>query len=272
MRHWLITGAASGLGRCLFEAAVATGDCATATVRRVEDAETLERLAPGRAKAIILDLSDSMVVREVASKLDGIDVLVNNAGYSLEGVVEATSAEEMRALFDVMLFAPVELIKAVLPAMRSQGCGIILNIGSIGAHVQPGGSSIYGSAKAALETLSAGLAREVEPFGVRVVTVVAGAFRTSIGTSRRSVERALPAYAEIDAARREVLKLFTGQQRGDPSRAAAAIMAFVEQNCPADRFALGPDAVDAMHSHASALREQADLLRGLSDSTDFAAA
>ena len=122
MRHWLITGAASGLGRCLFEAAVATGDCATATVRRVEDAETLERLAPGRAKAIILDLSDSMVVREVASKLDGIDVLVNNAGYSLEGVVEATSAEEMRALFDVMLFAPVELIKAVLPAMRSQGC------------------------------------------------------------------------------------------------------------------------------------------------------
>jgi len=272
MRNWFITGASSGFGRALAEAALARGDHVVGTVLDPADAPALEALAPGRAQAVVLDVTDRDASARAIEAAGRIDILVNNAGYSLEGVVEATSLDEMRRLIETHLIAPIALSQAALPAMRKQRSGHIINISSQAAHMPGGGVSIYAAAKAGIETLSAGLAREVAQFGIWVTAVVPGAFRTALGTARRSAGARIADYEASDQARRAFLATLTGGQRGDPARGAAAILALTDLPEPPMRFAIGPDAIEGLRDHAAELIENVRRWEALGSDTDFKSA
>lgn len=269
MRHWLITGVSSGLGRALANAALMRGDRVTGTLRDRSAAKVFEELGPGRASAEILDVTDAQAVRDLVSRAGPVDILVNNAGFSLEGVLEASAPEDVLDQFEVHLLAPVRLIQAVLPSMRERRSGRILSIGSLAAHLSGGGVAPYAAAKAAIETLAANLASEVAPFGIKVTTIVPGAFRTSLGQSRKSAGVAIEDYAEADAARRRWFAAWSGTQRGDPSRAADAILAVCDFEDPPSRVALGPDAVEGLRTHAEELIRCAEWSSDLRIKTDF---
>jgi len=269
MRNWFITGASSGFGRALAEAALAHGDHVIGTLLDPADSTAFEALAPGRAQAVILDVTDLDAASRAVEAAGPIDVLVNNAGYSLEGVVEAVSIGEIRRLIETHLIAPINLMQAALPAMRKRRSGRIINISSHAAHEPGGGVSIYAAAKSAIETLSRSLAKEVAPFGIRVTTVVPGAFRTSLGAMRRSAKTDIRDYAASDEARREFLASLTGTQRGDPAKGAAAILALADLDEPPTRFAIGPDAIGGLRAHAAELLGQADRWEALGGATDY---
>ncbi len=269
MKNWFITGASSGLGRALADAALARGDRVTGTFRDPAAASAFETGGEGRARGVLLDVTDSESAARAIAECGAIDVLVNNAGYSLEGVVEATTIAEVQGQIDTHLIAPLVLIRAALPGMRARRSGRILNLGSLAAHTPNGGTSVYAAVKAGIETLSLGLANEVAPFGIRVTTVVPGAFRTRLGTSRRSVGAQIADYAEADEARRTRLAAFSGSQRGDPARAAQAMLAIADADDPPLIFGLGPDGLDGLRAHATLLNEQADRWAELGGATDF---
>lgn len=270
MRHWLITGVSSGIGRALATAALTRGDCVTGTVRNPSAVKAFEALAPGRASAAVLDVTDAHAVRDVIARAAPVDILVNNAGFSLEGVLESSSLDDVWAQLAVHVLAPISLIHAVLPSMRERRSGRIVSIGSLAAHSSGGGVGPYAAAKAAIEILSANLATEVAPFGIKVTTIVPGAFRTSLGHSRKSASAAIEDYAEADAARREWFAAWSGTQRGDPARAADTIIALCDREDPPSCFALGPDAVEGLRSHAAELIRCADWSVDLGIKTDFA--
>lgn len=269
MRSWFITGASSGIGQALAEAALARGDRVAATFRSDVQAEGFTALAPGRSLGVRLDVTDLGAIGPAVAQAGDIDILVNNAGYSLEGVVETTSIAVAQAQVATHLLGPLALIQAVLPAMRARGAGHIVNIGSLAAHTPGDGVGIYAAAKAALETLSASLASELSPLGVHVTSVVLGAFRTGISAARQSTCGSVADYAVLDAARRARFEAAAGRQRGDPARAAAAIIEMVDASHPPRRFALGPDAIDGLRRNAAALIEAADASEALGGSTDY---
>jgi NAD(P)-dependent dehydrogenase (short-subunit alcohol dehydrogenase family) len=273
VRNWFITGVSSGLGRALAEAVLAHGDSVTGTLRSREACDRFAALVPGRSRAALLDVTDLDGVRAAIEEAEraggGIDILVNNAGYSFEGTVEAASFEEIRAQFETNLFGPIAFIKAVLPFMRARRHGHIFNVGSMAAHVASDGIAIYGSVKLALEALSEGLAREVESFGIRVTMVVPGAFRTELGSSRRSAAANILDYAALDRHRRERLAQLSGTQRGDPRKAAAAILAVLDTPTPPFRLVLGPDAVDGLRVKFVTAVQELARWDTLSKSTDL---
>jgi NAD(P)-dependent dehydrogenase (short-subunit alcohol dehydrogenase family) len=181
-RIWLITGANSGFGRAITEAAVAAGDTVVATARNVENLNELISAHPGRVDTLSLDVTNpgaaAAVAADVAGRYGQIDVLVNNAGRSHVGALEETTDAELRAMFDVGVFGPAALIRAVLPHMRARGSGTIVQISSMGGQMSFAGFSAYSATKFALEGMSEALADEVRPLGIRVLIVEPGAFRT----------------------------------------------------------------------------------------------
>ncbi len=258
------------MGLALAKAALARGDMVTGTVRTAEAADRLSALAPERAIALQLDVTDLAALEAAIDAVPPIDVLVNNAGYSLEGVVEATSIAAIREQIETHVMAPITLARAVLPGMRARRSGHILNVSSLAVHTPAGGTSVYAAAKAAIETLSIGLAREVAPFGIRVTAVVPGAFRTRLGEARRSAGEQIPDYAEDDARRQARLAAMNGRQRGDPARAAAALLALVNADEPPLRFAIGADAIGGMLANAALLVAETERWSHIGSDTDFA--
>jgi len=269
MRHWFITGTSSGLGRALAEAALGRGDRVTGTVLDPRDCEAFEALAHGRAKAVVLDVTDAAACERAIDAASSIDILVNNAGYSLEGVLEACSMDEIQRLLAVHLMAPIALMKAVLPGMRARRSGHIFNIASQAAHMPTPGISIYAAAKAAVETLSRAVAQEVAPFGIKVTVLVPGAFRTALGAARQSAGVRIDDYADSDEARRAFLASFTGMQRGDPAKAAAAVIRLLDFDSPPSVFAIGPDAFAGLRDHAERLMLDANQWETCGRATDF---
>ena len=174
----LITGVSSGFGRALSEQALAQGHRVVGTVRNAQAAQAFEALCPGRAHARLLDVTqfdaiDSMVA-EMEAELGAVDVLVNNAGYGHEGILEESPLSDLRRQFDVNVFGPVAMIKAVLPFMRARRRGHILNITSMGGYMTMPGIAYYCGSKFALEGISDALAREVQAFGIAVTAVAPG--------------------------------------------------------------------------------------------------
>lgn len=269
MRHWFITGVSSGLGRALAETILARGEYVTGTVREAKAAASFEELAPGRARSTMLDVSDERSCRAAIAAAEPIDILVSNAGYSLEGMLEATPINDLRAQVDVHLIAPAVLIQAVLPAMRVRRSGHIIVIGSLAAHLRSGGTTAYAAVKAAVETLCVNLASEVSPFNIAVTAVSPGAFRTDLGKSRRSAASVIDDYAEADARRRAWFTEWSGTQRGNPAKAADAILALADMESPPSLFALGPDSIAGMRSHAADLLACAERSDTIGIATDF---
>ena len=249
MSTWFITGCSTGLGRALAEAVIGTGHNAVVTARDVTKVADLADTAPERVLAVALDVTKPEQVTSAVQQAqerfaDGIDVLVNNAGYGYRAAVEEGDDAEVRALFETHFFGTVAMIKAVLPRMRARRSGAIVNISSIGATVTPVGSGYYAAAKAAIEGVSGALRGELAPLGISVTIVEPGAFRTDFA-GRSLVESAtiIDDYADTAGKRRKENDTMDGNQAGDPAKASAAIIAAVEASDPPAFLLLGPDAL-----------------------------
>jgi len=273
MRKWLITGVSSGLGRALARAVAAQGDIVAGTVRTQQAQQAFAELHPGRTQGFLLDVTDhdaaETTIRAANEALGGIDVLVNNAGYSFEGTLEETAWAEIYGQFAANFFGPIAVMKAVLPIMRARQSGMIMNVTSIAGYVAGAGIGAYGSAKLALEAMSRSVAQEVAPFGVHVMTVVPGAFRTDLGQSRRSAEDSIADYLPQNMARRERLAALSGHQRGDPSKAAKAIIAAAQAPNPPRRLVIGMDAVAAALEDLRQFEAEIRTWESLSDGLDL---
>ncbi|MBP3974364.1 oxidoreductase [Pseudoxanthomonas spadix] len=277
-RVWLITGAGSGLGRALVDAVLAQGDCVAGTVRRPADAQVLEALAPGRVMVVRLDVTDAPGVRTAVAAVEArfggrIDVLVNNAGYGLVAGVEEASLAEVRAQFEVNVFGALSMMQAVLPAMRRRRAGTIVNVTSVSGLVGWPGLGIYSGSKFALEGISETLAQEVAGFGIRVVMVEPGGFRTDFaGRSRALAAQPINDDGYLDGALgacKRTLDAHAGHERGDPARAALAICKVVAAEAAPLRLLLGADALGYVLGKQA--HQQAELARWLevTTSTDF---
>jgi NAD(P)-dependent dehydrogenase (short-subunit alcohol dehydrogenase family) len=256
-RIWLITGANSGFGRAITEAAVAAGDTVVATARTISALDDLTAAHPGQVEALSLDVTRpaavAAVITDVAGRHGRIDVLVNNAGRSHVGAFEETSDAELRALFEVQVFGPAALVRAVLPHMRARGSGAIVQMSSMGGQMSFAGFSAYSGTKFALEGMSEALAEEVRPLGIRVLIVEPGAFRTSLWASS-TTSTPIAAYDETVGPTRQMVQSGDGSQAGDPAKAAAAILAALNSDDPPLRLPLGEDAVEAITGHLDAVR------------------
>jgi NAD(P)-dependent dehydrogenase (short-subunit alcohol dehydrogenase family) len=250
-RVWLITGASSGFGRAIAEAALAAGDIVVAAARRPEAVADLVASAPDRVTALQLDITDpdriGVAVGDVIDRHGRVDVLVNNAGRGAIGAAEETSDTELRDLMDLHFFGPAALTRAVLPHMRQRGTGAIVQMSSMGGRFSFPGVGAYSATKFALEGWSEALAKEVDRFGIRVLIVEPGAFRTSFNArGALLVSEPISAYDEQIEPLRTGMPEDDGRQPGDPTKAAAAIMLALDSPEPPRRLALGNDAVDAI--------------------------
>jgi NAD(P)-dependent dehydrogenase (short-subunit alcohol dehydrogenase family) len=274
-RVWLVTGTSSGFGRAIARAALSRGDTVVGTARRAERLDDLIREAPeGKAHALSLDLTDTegirQAVEEVLHRFGRIDVLVNNAGHGQVGAVEETTDEELRAIFEVHVFGPAALARAVLPAMRERRSGAIVQVSSFGGQVAYPGFSAYCATKFALEGFSEALAAEVAPMGVKVLIVEPGAFRTGFSGGGLVESRAFPEYRATVGPTREMIKGIDGTQPGDPAKAAEAILAALDGEDTPLRLPLGADAVEGIRAKLESVRQEIDEWSGVAHATAFA--
>jgi NAD(P)-dependent dehydrogenase (short-subunit alcohol dehydrogenase family) len=274
MSTWLITGCSTGLGRALAEAAIASGHNVVVTARDVGKVADLADIAPERVLALALDVTrpDQVAdaVGQAEQRFEGVDVLVNNAGYGYRAAVEEGEDAEVRTLFETHFFGAVAMIRAVLPGMRARRSGAIVNISSIGAQLTPVGSGYYSAAKSAIEGLSGSLHGELAPLGISVTIVEPGAFRTDFA-GRSLTQSATPIgdYADTAGKRRKEHDTVHGTQAGDPAKAAMAIITAVEQPQPPGFLLLGSDALSGYRQRAQARIAEVAQWEKLSASTDY---
>ncbi|MEV5175920.1 oxidoreductase [Streptomyces flaveolus] len=272
-RVWLITGASSGFGQAIAEAALAAGDTVIAAARQTEALDDLIAAHPDRAVAVRLDVTDTARIAEVVAEAvlwyGRIDVLVNNAGRGQVGAVEETTDSELRDLMDVHFFGPTALVRAVLPHMRRQKSGAIVQMSSFGGQLSVAGFGAYSATKCALEGLSEALAQEVAPLGIKVLIVEPGAFRTSFFGAAMNESAPLPAYEATVGPTRAGVEGGHGKQPGDPAKAAAAILGALDSDRTPLRLPLGNDSVDALKSHLDSVRDELLAWEPVSRDVDF---
>jgi len=269
-RVWFITGASSGFGREFAEAAFERGDSVFATARKTD---ALAYAAEHeRGEVIALDVTDAgqreAATSEAIDRFGRIDVLVNNAGRTQVGAVEETTDDELRALFDLHFFGPAALTRAVLPHMRRQGGGAIVQMSSVGGQVTAPGFSAYCATKFALEGLTETLRDEVAPFGIHTMIVEPGAFRTGLFRSNAAYEsEEMPEYAETVGPTREYVRTNHGLQPGDPAKAAQAIIEALDADDPPLRLVLGADAIGNIERRLVAVGEELERWRSVGEAT-----
>jgi NAD(P)-dependent dehydrogenase (short-subunit alcohol dehydrogenase family) len=273
MARWLITGCSTGFGREIARAALQAGHSVVVTARRAEAVQDFTDEFGDRAVAVALDVTDTgQVAAAVAAAEDafgGIDVLVNNAGHGYLSAVEEGEDAEVRKLFDVNYFGAVDMIKAVLPAMRARGSGHIVNMSSMTGLVANPPNAYYSSTKFALEAVTEALATEVRPLGIKVTAIEPGAFRTDWAT-RSMKESATPItdYAEV-AARKDLIKQFADHLPGDPRKVAEAVLMVTELDDPPLRLLLGRDVLKAMRDKIAATSASIEEWKSVTKDVNF---
>ncbi len=273
-KTFLITGVSSGLGWAFAEAALQAGHRVIGTVRQPADAEAFVALAPGRAHKLVLDVTDFGAiparVADAERRAGAIDVLVNNAGYGHEGVLEESSMDDLQRQFAVNVFGPVAMTKAVLPGMRERRRGHVVNVTSMGGFITMPGIAFYCGSKFALEGISEALGKEVAGFGIRVTALAPGQFRTD--WAGRSMDRTPRSIADYDAVMdplRAARQAKSGNQPGDPAKAAQALLTLVASENPPTRLFLGDDALGLVEQKLEAMRVELAAWDALSRSTNF---
>ncbi|WJN49973.1 oxidoreductase [Pseudomonas asiatica] len=276
MRTWLITGASRGFGTLIAQQALAAGDAVIATARNPEDIEARLGRHPNLL-AVRLDVTreeDALAAVAAGIKHFGqIDVLVNNAGFGVLGAVEETSASETERLFTTNVFGLLNVTRAVLPHMRRQRSGHVINISSLGGYQAYMGWGVYGSTKFAVEGISEAMHQELAPLGIKVTVVEPGFFRTDFLDDQSLVKTALelPDYAATVGVMRHYAEAANHAQPGNPAKLAEALLALANAANPPLRLALGSDAVARIEAKNSAVEQELAQWRDLSLSTDFAA-
>lgn len=272
-RTWFVTGASTGLGKAMVAEVLARGANAVAAMRNPGDAEGLD----GGDRLLVLQLDvarpgqGKAAVSAALERFGAIDVLVNNAGYGLLATIEEASEEALRTQFETNLFGPIELIRAALPAMRSKGSGLVVNVSSTAGSRGFAGSGYYSASKAALEALTEALDAEARSQGIRGMIVAPGPFRTEFfGRSIRTPDREIAGYEDIAAMRRMYLSA-DGKQQGDPVRAAQIIVDQASLDDPPMRLPLGGDACETIAGAHTAKVEQVRAHAALAPQADFPA-
>ena len=271
---WFVTGASTGFGRDLAEQVIARGWRLVATARSVGDVQDLADGRGDRVVATALDVTKpdtiAAAVKAATDAFGRIDVLVNNAGYGYMAAVEEGEDAPVRAMFDTNVFGLVAVTKAVLPMLRAQRSGFVVNISSVAGLLAFSGSGYYAATKHAVEALSEALAKELEPLGPKVMLVEPGPFRTDFaGRSLKTTGRPLDAYAETAGARREQMKGYAGAQPGDPVRGAQAILDAVASDHPPMRLLLGAMAEKVVREKLQGVLQEMDAWKSVTLGADF---
>jgi NAD(P)-dependent dehydrogenase (short-subunit alcohol dehydrogenase family) len=256
-KTWFITGASTGFGRAFAEHALSRGDNVVATARNVSLLDALVSRVPSRTLATRLDVTKAEDIQHAVdaavNRFGRIDYLLNNAGYGIVGAVEETSDAELRAVMDTNFFGATAVTRAVLPGMRAQCSGAIVNVSSMGGQMSLEGFGAYSASKFALEGMSEALALEVAPFGIRVLIVEPGAFRTEFNAGALRTMPLMAAYKDPLNNIRGMIATMHGAQPGDPAKAARAVVQALEAEHTPLRLQLGADSIGAVRAHAKQL-------------------
>lgn len=259
---WFITGSSSGFGRALVEEALRRGDSVVATARSPEALADLAQAAPDRVLLQPLDVTQPAQIQAAVAagiaRFGRLDVVVNNAGFSILGAVEETTDASLRATLELMLFGAVAVTQAVLPHLRERRRGAIVQITSVGGITTAPGFGAYCAAKHALEGLSECLALEVKPHGIDVLIVEPGAFRTSLFGTAFRFEPPHPAYTDTVGGMRAWVGASHGTQVGDPAKAARAIADTLALPTVPLRLPLGGDAIDGIRAKLALIAADVD--------------
>lgn len=271
---WFITGSSTGFGRILTQQLLERGETVVATARKPEKLDYLVTTYPDRVLAVRLDVTKPQEVREAVNKaiktFGRIDILINNAGYGMMGAVEEVTDAEVRQQYETNVFGALDVMRAVLPHMRQQRSGHILNLSSVGGVVSFPGAGIYCSTKFALEALSEAMAKEVAPLGIKVTLVEPGAFRTDFnGRSLVTTDNLIGDYDEAIGGFREWVRDVDGKQPGDPQKAAEAMIRSVEEDNSSLRLPLGADAVSAIETKLESVKKDVDTVREVALNTAY---
>ncbi|HXW91265.1 MAG TPA: oxidoreductase [Terriglobales bacterium] len=270
---WFVTGATRGIGSEIAKAALAAGDKVVATGRNPEAV----RKALGTTEYLFVTALDvtnedqvETAIRTAVERFGGIDVLVNNAGYGQLGVFEESTPQQIRAQYDANVFGLMAVTRAVLPIMRKQRSGRILNISSIAGRRGIFGGSIYNSSKFAVEGFSQCIAQELAPLGIYVTAISPGFFRTDFldGSSVQYAEEKISDYTKGAAEFRAFMDNRNHEQAGDPAKLAKAIIKLADVEKPPVSFVAGSDAVEMAMDAITAQKAQIESWRDLSVSTD----
>jgi len=269
---WFITGASRGLGRNLTEAVLAAGDKVAATARNTDALSDLLQKYPDQIYPIALDVTNydqiDQAVANAIGKFGRIDVLVNNAGFGIIGAAEAYSDEQVRSQLETNLYAPIQITRAVLPHMRKQRSGRILQISSVGGRVGNPGLSLYQAAKFGLGGFTEALAKEVAPLGIYMTSVEPGGFRTDWAGASMTYAPDIKGYEETVGKRSEYFKAGGFVPVGDPEKAAKVMVDLVDDPKPPVHLVLGSEAIGLL-KHADEVRgEEMEKWLPVSLSTD----
>lgn len=271
---WFITGASRGFGALIAKDALARGDKVVATARNPQTVINALGSHPNLL-ALKLDVTSEQAAISAAEQsiqhFSRIDILVNNAGYGLLGAVEESGDQEVKDLFNTNVFGVLNVIRAVVPYMRKQASGHIINISSIGGYASYPGWGVYCATKFAVEALTESLAYELQPFGIKATTVEPGFFRTDFldSTSLVSTKKNFAEYAETVGAMRDFAASANHAQPGDPTKLSKAILELVDSENPPLRLPLGSDTVQKITEKNQFVQKELDTWKDLAVSTDF---
>lgn len=271
---WFITGCSTGFGRALANEVLQAGYKVVVTARKMEDVEDLVAAHPNNAFAIKLDVTNSQQIQDAVAKaiehFGTIDVLVNNAGIGYFGAIEESDDIEVRKMFEINVFGLGNMINAVLPTMRKQRSGHIVNVASIGGLVGFPGIGYYNATKFAVDGLSESLSKEVAHLGIKVTIICPSGFRTDwAGRSANNTTVSIDDYAPSAHQNKDTIRGYSGNQPGDPARAAKAIVKAVEAENPPLRLLLGAAALKNARIKLDLLKTDFDTWAATTEGADF---
>jgi len=269
---WFITGSSRGLGRSLTQAVLAKGDQVAATARNPQQLNELVEKYPGQILPIALDVTDqaqiTAAIAQTIQQFGRIDVLVNNAGFGIAGATEALTTEQVRSQLETNLYAPIEITRQVLPYMRKQRSGRILQISSTGGRVGGVGISIYQTAKFGLSGFPETLSKEVQPLGIRVTAIEPGGFRTDWAGDSMSYAPDIEGYESSVGVRVNLFKSGSFNPMGDPKKAAKVMIDLVDHPNPPVHLVLGSEAISIVKQAEAAKLAELEQWEQVSRSTD----
>ena len=272
-KTFFITGTNSGFGRAIALAAAQADHSVIGTVRSDAAVAEIEGVGRGRIHALVLDVTSSQAIPSVVEKAEAkfgpVDVLINNAGYGHEGVLEESPIEEMRRQFEVNVFGAVAVAKAFLPRFRERRRGFIVNVTSMGGLITMPGIAYYCGSKFALQGISEVMRAEMAPFGVHVTALCPGSFRTDwAGRSMVRSDRTVADYDELFDPIRKGRQEKSGKQLGDPAKLAAAVLKLIESDNPPPQLLMGSDALKLVRDKLARMAKEFDAWEELTVSTD----
>ena len=271
---WFITGCSTGFGRELAKHLLENNYRVVVTARSADKVQDLVEINPANAVSFNLDVTDKAQVQHIVAKAEEhfgkIDVLVNNAGFGYFGAIEESEEQEVRSMFETNFWGLANMTRAVLPKMRAQRSGTIVNISSIGGFVGFPGVGYYNATKFAVNGFSEALQKEVAPLGIKVIVVQPSGFRTDwAGRSANDAPHTIADYAETAGANQSAIRGYSGNQPGDPVRAAKAIVGAVESDNPPFNLLLGRAALKNARLRLDALKKDFDDWAQTSEGADF---